>query len=86
MVWTYERFFKQVFQNADRCHAQNGIKKAPDEVKTALEKGDVSALTGSLNEADRQKVNAVLSDPAAMRKILSDPKVKELLKSFESGR
>ncbi|MBR6735730.1 MAG: hypothetical protein IKL92_02530 [Oscillospiraceae bacterium] len=66
--------------------ASQKLKKAPDEVKTALEKGDVSALTGSLNEADRQKVNAVLSDPAAMRKILSDPKVKELLKSFESGR
>ena len=66
--------------------ASHKLGKSPDEVKTALEKGDVSALTGTLNQSDRQKVNAVLSDPEAINKILSDPKVKELLKSFESGR
>lgn len=66
--------------------ASQKLGKAPEEVKTALEKGDVSSLTGTLNESDRQKVNAVLSDPEAINKILSDPKVKELLKSFESGR
>ena len=66
--------------------AANKLGQTPDEVKNALQSGDVDSLTASLGEDERRKVNAVLSDPEAMRKILSDPKVKQLLESFNKSR
>ena len=34
-----------------------------EELRTALKKGDVGAVTSKLSESDRNKVNAVLNDP-----------------------
>lgn len=66
--------------------AASKLGRNTDDVRKAMEKGDVGALTSSLGEEDRKKVDAVLSDPAAMKKILDDPNVKKLLESLGGSR
>lgn len=46
---------------------------------------NVESLMKSLSPADREKVNSILSNPEETKKILSNPKVMELIRKFRNN-
>ena len=75
-------------QQADAMLAMAAKKlgKNPDELKSQLQKGDMNALTSSLDEKQKQQVASVLNDPQAMQRLMQSPQVKELLDRLAKGR
>ena len=56
--------------------AAAGLNADPETLERAVEKGDAQALLNALNPAELQKVQAVLQDPEAMKKIMNSPLAK----------
>lgn len=55
------------------------------KLKDSIKNGDATSLLNSLPEADRQKINQVLSDKSSLEKILNSKEAKNLLGSFLKG-
>jgi hypothetical protein len=66
--------------------AAKRLGKTPDELKRQLRGGDMSALTESLSEGQKQQVASMLRDPAAMQQFLQNPQVRQLLDRLAKGR
>lgn len=54
----------------------------PEELKSAAQKGNINSVIKGLNPNDAEKIQRVLSDKDASRKILSSPQAQKLLKKF----
>ena len=50
------------------------------------QKGDMSGIMSSLNEQDRKKLSAALSDKNKAKEILSSSEAKAILKNFLGGK
>lgn len=60
--------------------ASGEMKADPQAVKAAIDAGDVSKLTASMNSADMEKVQAILNDKNKLNEILNSPMGKALFK------
>ncbi len=49
--------------------ASKKLGTSPDNLKKALEKGDVKALSASLSRSDKEKLRAVLANEELMKKL-----------------
>lgn len=49
--------------------ASKKLGTSPDNLKKALEKGDVKALSASLSKSDKEKLRAVLANEELMKKL-----------------
>lgn len=56
-----------------------------ETIKQAAKSGDASALVNNLSKEDRQKLNNILSDKAALNNLLKNPQVMELMKKLSGG-
>ena len=57
---------------ADRLHT------APDALRSAAEKGDLSRVTGQADAPQAEQIKKILNDPEAAKKMLSSPAAKKL--------
>lgn len=57
----------------------------PKDVTEATKTGDASKLIGSLSEADKEKLNSVLSDKESLAKLLKSPQAAAIMKML-SGK
>lgn len=49
--------------------ASKKLGTSPDNLRKALEKGDVKALSASLSKSDKEKLRAVLANEELMKKL-----------------
>ena len=54
----------------------------PDKLKEAAQKGNVNEVIKNLKPQDAEKIQKILSDKDATKKLLSTPKAQQLLKKF----
>lgn len=54
----------------------------PEELKSAAQKGNINNIVKGLSPSDAEKIQKVLSDKEASKKILSSPQAQKLLKRF----
>lgn len=47
--------------------------------------GDTSKLMSSLNAEDRQRLTKLINDPGALAKLMSDPKMREIINQVSGG-
>lgn len=66
--------------------AEKKMGMTPDEIKKAINSGDVSGIMKNLGKADAQKVQKVLSNKDSAMKLLSTPQAQALLKKFLGGK
>lgn len=66
--------------------AEKKMGMTPDEIKKAINSGDVSGIMKNLGKADAQKVQKVLSSKDSAMKLLSTPQAQALLKKFLGGK
>ena len=52
----------------------------------AVESGNVDEIASSLKHEDAEKLRSLLSDSAAVKKMLSSPEAQELMKKLSGGR
>ena len=69
-------------QDIDKLLKENGQSISKETIEHAKQTGDVSALLKNLNDADKQKLNNILSDKQKLAEILKSPQAKMLLKLF----
>ena len=72
--------------NALLAAAAKRLGKSPAELKAAVENGGAESLLASLDPAGQARAKELLGDPAALRRALADPKVKEALARFSEGK
>ena len=58
------------------------LGKSPEELKKASETGNIENLLGNLRPNDAQKIQKILSDKNAAKKILSTPQAQSLIKKL----
>ncbi len=63
--------------------AANG--KFDRESIRAAQNGDPSALLSALDQKDRQKINRLLNDEKALKKLLSDEQTRKLLRELSGN-
>lgn len=63
----------------------SGGKIDRNAINQAAKSGDASALVNNLSKEDRQKLNNILSDKAALNNLLKNPQVMELMKKLSGG-
>ncbi len=63
--------------------ASHRLGATPDELTAAIEKNDAAALKNRLSPASAEKLQALLSDEAAMQKLLNRPELQELLRAWD---
>lgn len=51
-------------------------------LNNAIKEGDKSAILQSLNEEDKNKINALLNDRESLNKLLNSQEAKELINKF----
>ena len=66
--------------------AEKKMGMTPDEIKKAINSGDVSGIMKNLGKNDAQKVQKVLSNKDSAMKLLSTPQAQALLKKFLGGK
>ena len=62
------------------------VGSSPEELKSNLQKGDLSQVTRGLNPEDSKKLMNVLSDKNLTEKIMSSPEAQELMKKFSGQK
>lgn len=55
--------------------ASKGLGIPPEQLRQALQKGDVSGITANMSPADRERVNRVLNDPKLSEQFRKQMKV-----------
>lgn len=53
---------------------------SPEQLKKALERGDMTSLTSSLSKADKEKLRMILSNKALMEKLRSAGSPDEIMR------
>lgn len=66
--------------------AEKKMGMTPDQIKKAIDSGDVSGIMKNLGKTDAQKVQKVLSNKDSAMKLLSTPQAQALLKKFLGGK
>ena len=59
------------------------LGKSPAELTAALQKNDLSAFTSALSPQSADRLESLLSDPAAMNALLARPELQELLRALD---
>lgn len=77
--------------NFDKNKILNEIGKNSDgkidmnALSAAAEKKDAQAIINSLNEEDKEKLKNVLNDREAIKNLLKNPKITDMLGQFMGG-
>lgn len=58
---------------------------SPEELRAAAKKGDTASLLAGLGPKERELFTSLMQDKEARERLLSSPKVAELLKNFMNG-
>jgi len=66
--------------------AAKRLGKTPEELRAAVQNGGAQSLLSGLDENGQARAKELLADPAALRRALSDPGVREALARFSSGK
>ena len=66
--------------------AEKKMGMTPEQIKKAIDSGDVSGIMKNLGKTDDQKVQKVLSNKESAMKLLSTPQAQALLKKFLGGK
>lgn len=53
---------------------------SPEQLRQALERGDMASLTSSLSKSDKEKLRMVLSNKALMQKLRSAGSADDIMK------
>lgn len=61
------------------------LGKSQQEIADSAKSGDISSLLGGMSQKQRDKVNSILSDPEATRRLMENPQVQALIKKFGSN-
>lgn len=66
--------------------AQKKIGMSPEEIKKAVQSGNVSGILKNLGKNESQKIKEALSNREAAMKLLSTPKAQAIIKKFFGGK
>ncbi len=55
---------------------------SPEQLKKALEQGRMNDIVAGMNEQDRQRLTALLSNKALLNRIMNSSQAAELMKNF----
>lgn len=61
------------------------LHKSPDSIRKSAETGNLDGLLSSLSTQQRDKVNRILSDPEATKKLMENPGVQALIKKLSDN-
>ena len=56
-----------------------------DEVKAAVQSGQIDRLLGKMNQAQAGQINKILADPQAAKKLIESPQAQALMKKLFGG-
>ncbi len=65
---------------ADRLHI------APEQLRAAAERGDLSSIAGHANNLQAAQLKKLLSDPKAAEKLLAAPAAQKLLNALKESK
>ena len=63
----------------------SGGKIDMEALSRAAEKKDANAIINSLGEADKEKLKSLLNDKEAIKNLLKNPKITDMLGNFMNG-
>lgn len=66
--------------------ASKKVGTTPENLKSNLEKGDLSQVMGSMSTEDSQKLKNVLENKELTQKIISSPEAQELIKKLSGNK
>lgn len=58
------------------------LNTSPEQLKNAVQSGNLQSLTKGMDSSQAQKLNEVLSNPEAAQKLMSTPQAQALLKKL----
>lgn len=58
------------------------LNAEPDQIKAAVEKGNLDSVLKGMNSSQAAKIQSILADPEASQKILSTPQAQALIKKL----
>lgn len=61
------------------------LGQSPDSIKESARSGNLDSLLGSMSPQQKEKVNALLSNPEATKKLMENPQVQALIKKLSSN-
>ncbi len=73
-------YSEDMFKNLSQSLGQS-----PDTIKNSAQQGNMDALLKNLSPQQREKVNNMLNNPEATKKILENPKVQALIKKLQNN-
>ncbi len=73
-----DKILKQIEKNSDGKIDMAALSRA-------AEKKDTQAIINSLNEEDKEKIKRILNDKQAIKNLLKNPKITDILGNFMGG-
>lgn len=58
------------------------LNTTPENLKSAVEQGNLQDITKTMDSSQAEKLNKVLSDPNMAQKLMSTPQAQELMKKL----
>lgn len=58
------------------------LNTTPENLKSAVEQGNLQDITKTMDSSQAEKLNKVLSDPNMTQKLMSTPQAQELMKKL----
>ncbi len=73
------------FQNEILKNLSKSLGQNPNEMKRSAKEGNVEALMKNLSEEQKAKVNSVLQNPEATKKLMENPQVQALIRKLQGN-
>lgn len=61
------------------------LGQSPAEIKESAQSGNIQGLLSKMNPEQREKVNSLLSNPEATKKLMENPQVQALIKKLSGN-
>lgn len=62
--------------------ASDKLGKSPDDIKQAVESGNLDSITANLDPKTAQKINSIIGNPEALEKLMKNEQLQKLLGSL----
>ncbi len=73
-------FENEIMKNLSKSLGQN-----PEDMKNNAQQGNLEALMKNLSPEQKKKVNSVLNNPEATKKLLENPQVQALIRKLQNN-